>query len=321
MLPDNVRRPKQNPKKVKIWAYGLPMAGKSVFADQFPNVIHCNTDGNVTQLTGPVFVPKEKVVNGKVALSAWESFKDFVRNITSGDHTFETISIDLVEDIYTYCREHYQKEMGIDHESDAAFGKGYDVIRKDFLITMGKLAKSPYNIIMLSHLVEAPFKTRGGFTKTALRTPLSDKIANKLAGLVDVVARIYRKEIDYKGLTVNAHMIQISNEAEIFGGTRLTDLHVEEMELNVPEFLNVLGLDIKVDNVQNVTLYGVEPTIIDSNQPASARPKPEPIKAEPKPDPKPEPVKQQEPQKNLVDEILKTEGKRLTARERRNLGK
>ena len=104
--------------------------------------------------------------------------------------------------------------MNITHESDDSF-RAWDKVRGEFLNTLKRLMNLDYeNIVLISHEDTSRDLTRKGGDKiSAIKPNIQDKIANKVAGMVDVVARIVADAGTY---TFNFK----SNEV-IFGGGRL----------------------------------------------------------------------------------------------------
>ena len=158
-------------------------------------------------------------------------FKDTVAELEKKDNTFKTIVVDLLEDLYEHCRLYMYQQMGITHESDDSF-RAWDKVRGEFLNTLKKLMNLDYeNIILISHEDTTKDITRKGGDKiTAIKPNLQDKVANKVAGRVDVVARIVA---DDEVRTFNFK----SNEV-IFGGGRLR-VNAKDIPLDVDALFTV----------------------------------------------------------------------------------
>ena len=146
---------------------------------------------------------------------AWEHFKEVIDELEKKQNDFKTIVIDLLEDTYEHCRAFEYGELGIDHESDAGFGKGYDIIRKEFLDTIKRLTNLDYeNIILISHEDSTKNITKkSGESTTTIRPNIQEKIASKIAGMVDIVGRVVADGEDRK--------LSFKSNEYIFGGGRL----------------------------------------------------------------------------------------------------
>lgn len=216
-LPENKRRNIEAVTKRVIWIYGAPFCGKTTFANGFPDPLMLNTDGNYRFVDAPVIPIRDEVtVEGRQTRRkmAWEIFKETIDELEKKENTFKTVIVDLLEDTYEHCRQYMYKQMNITHESDDSF-RAWDKVRGEFLNTLKRLMNLDYeNIVLISHEDTSRDLTRKGGDKiSAIKPNIQDKIANKVAGMVDVVARIVADGGTY---TFNFK----SNEV-IFGGGRL----------------------------------------------------------------------------------------------------
>ena len=211
----------------KIWIYGAPFSGKTTLADQAPTPLNLNTDGNVKYVSMARLPIKDEVkVDGRITKRtfAWEILKNAIDELEKGSE-FETIVIDLLEDTYDYCRVFMCDKNGWEHESDDSF-KAYDIVRSEFLRTIKRLLNLPYNIILISHEDTSRDITKKSNDKiTRIAPNLAEKIANKVAGMVDIVARTVVEDDGTRTLNFK------SNEV-VFGGGRLQGINVTKCELN-----------------------------------------------------------------------------------------
>lgn len=227
-LPENKRRNIEAVEKRVLWIYGVPFCGKTTFANSFPDPLMLNTDGNIKFVDAPYIRIKDEVrVEGRQTKRtlAWDVFKDTISELEKKENTFRTIVVDLLEDLYEHCRLYMYQQMGITHESDDSF-RAWDKVRGEFLNTLKRLMNLDYeNIILISHEDTSKDITRKGGDKiTAIKPNLQEKVANKVAGMVDVVARIVA---DGETRTFSFK----SNEV-IFGGGRLR-VNAKDIPLDV----------------------------------------------------------------------------------------
>ena len=293
LLPNNERRELNAVKKRVIWLYGVPFSGKTTFANAFPDPLMLNTDGNIKFVDAPYIAIRDEVtMNGRMTNKklAWVVFKDVVAELEKKQNTFKTIVVDLLEDLYEHCRLFMYQEMGITHESDDSF-RAWDKVRTEFLSTMKRLMNLDYeNIILISHEDSTKDITKkGGDKVTSIKPNIQDKVANKVAGMVDIVARIVA---DGETRTLSFK----SNEV-IFGGGRLR-VRTKEIPLDYEAFSAVY--DEANKNAAGALKKGRKEEKPDVN-PAAKPPKadPEPEQAEesspaPAADPEPAPESEQE---------------------------
>ena len=226
ILPSTKRvEVKKNDYK-KVWIYGVPFSGKTTLADQAPTPLNLNTDGNCKYVTMPRILIKDEVTTtGRLTNRkfAWEVFKDAISELEKGSE-FETIVVDLLEDEYDNARIYMCDKNNWEHESDDSF-KAYDIVRTEFLRELKKLLNLPYNIILISHENTSRDIMSKDKKITRIETNLPEKIANKVAGMVDIVARVVVNDDESRSL-------EFKYDSVVFGGGRLKNLKTNKVELS-----------------------------------------------------------------------------------------
>ena len=239
ILPSVERRQAGEINKHKIWVYGQPFSGKTTFLDKAPNPLNLNTDGNITNVTMPYVSIKDVVtVEGRVTKRkyAWEVFKEAIEELEKKQNEFKTIIVDLVEDTREMCRLYKYNELGIEHESDSGYGKGWDIIKTEYLSTMRRFFNLDYeNLVIVSHEdISKDITKKNGQSITKIAPNIQETIANKLAGMVDVVARVVVEDDGERTLNFK------SNEV-IFGGGRLQNIKETTIPLDWDKLMEVFG--------------------------------------------------------------------------------
>jgi phage nucleotide-binding protein len=234
LLPKNERRKIEGVNKKTVWLYGAPFSGKTTFANYFNDALMLNTDGNIKFVDAPFIAIKDEVkVEGRITKKrlAWEIFKEIVTELERKQNDFRTIIVDLLEDAYEHCRLWVYDTEGIKHESDNSF-KYYDVVRTEFLSTLKRLMNLDYeNIILISHEdTSKDITKKSGDKITAIKPNLTEKVANKVAGMVDIVARVIADG--------DVHTLSFKTNEVIFGGGRLK-VSTKEIPLDYAAFLKV----------------------------------------------------------------------------------
>jgi len=142
LLPANKPKDKDiTPKVFFIW--GQSMSGKTYLARQFPNPVILNTDGNAKKVTTP-----------SVEIYDFETFVKVLQEIEEGKHDFETIIIDLVDDVKVMLQNYVCKKYNVDDEGDVPYGRGHRDVRNTWQKLMVRLNQLPYNVIFISHIAE-----------------------------------------------------------------------------------------------------------------------------------------------------------------------
>lgn len=216
ILPKNERRKNENATFKKIWIYGLPFSGKTYLANKFEDVLMLNTDGNIKYVDAPCISIKDEVtVDGRITKRtfAWDIFKDTILELEKKQNDFKTIVVDLLEDTYEHCRLWCYDHLGIEHESDNSF-KAWDFVRTEFLSTIKKLMNLDYNIVLISHEdTSKDITKKSGDKITAIKPNINEKVALKIAGMVDIVGRVINDN--------GERTISFKSNEVVFGGGRL----------------------------------------------------------------------------------------------------
>lgn len=287
-LPKNQRRSIETVQKRVIWIYGRPFCGKTTFANQFPDPLMINTDGNIRYVDAPyIRIRDEVVVQGRQTKKtpAWVMFKDVVAELEKKQNSFRTIIVDLLEDVYEYCRLYMCEEMGISHESDDSF-RAWDKVRSEFLNTLKRLMALDYeNIVLISHEdTSKDITKKGGDKVTSIKPSLQDKVADKVSGMVDVVGRIVA-DGDVRTFSFK------SNEV-IFGGGRLK-VKAKDIPLDVQALFEIY--DEANRNAAAANKNHVEDTVHTPAEPAEKAPE-APAAVEPENNPAADKTTENEPE-------------------------
>lgn len=233
ILPSSERRKIATVERKTLWIYGAPFTGKTWFANAFPNPLMLNTDGNIDFVDAPYIPIRDEVtVEGRITKRkfAWDVFKDVIAELEKQQNDFKTIIVDLLEDTYEHCRLYMYDKLGIEHESDNSF-KAWDMVRTEFLSTMRKLLNLPYDIILISHEdLTKDITKKTGDKVTRIAPNLQEKAANKIAGMVQIVARVVAED-DERYLTFKTSEVE-------FGGGRL-NVRGRKIPLKYEEFIKL----------------------------------------------------------------------------------
>lgn len=246
ILPSNKRREKKIDKNPDLWIYAQSYVGKSTFIDQYEDLLFLNTDGNTDNTTAPVIkIANEVTVTGRITNTkmAWEIFKEVISELEKKDNSFKRVCIDLVEDLYEHCRLYVYDKYGWEHESDGGYGKGYDMVKTEFLSNMKRLKALGYQIIYISKEVATEVTQKNGNKYTTYKPNIGDKVANVLAGTVDLTIRAY--------MNGEERFIQLAKDENVFGGGRF-NFKIKKCSLNMEEFTEALiGAQELVGNVSD----------------------------------------------------------------------
>lgn len=233
-LPVNKRREKQVDENPDLWIYAQSYVGKSTLIDKYEDLLFLNTDGNTDNTTAPVIpIVDEITVTGRITNRkfAWEVFKETISELEKKDNDFKRVGLDLVEDLYEHCRLYMYDKNGWQHESDGGFGKGWDMIKTEFLSNIKRLKALGYQIIYISKEVATEVTLKNGTKYTTYAPNINAKVANVLAGTVDLTIRAY--------VDGDKRYIQLAKDENAFGGGRFNFVE-KKCELTMDSFKKAL---------------------------------------------------------------------------------
>lgn len=251
MLPSTNRVAIDATTHKKMWIYGAPFSGKTTVCDGAPTPLNLNTDGNVKTVT-MARLPIKDTMEGRQKKLAWEVFKAAIDDLEAGSD-FETVVVDLLEDTYESCRLFMYQQMGITHESDDSF-RAWDKVRTEFLSTFRRLLNLPYNIILISHEdLSKDITKKSGDKITAIKPNIQDKIANKIAGMVDIVCRVLVED--------DGRYLSFKSDSVTFGGGRITGHGKTTIPLSwdaIEDFYATLGGTKAAKEVEQPQVYSTD---------------------------------------------------------------
>lgn len=133
-----------------IFVYGPPKIGKSTLVAEFPDVLFLDTEGGLSELE--VY---------RVPIGSWTDLIDVCDQVTRSPR-FRAVCVDTIDMAALICAAHTNSRLGIIHESDADWGKGWAVARNEMLRQLVKITSHPrLGLILVSHAREVEIRTRG----------------------------------------------------------------------------------------------------------------------------------------------------------------
>lgn len=225
----------------KLGIYGEPATGKSVFALHFPKPFFITTDSNYEFLYE--FGAKEE---DHKQVTSWAEFKKFIA--TFDFSKYETIVLDVIEDLYLWAESEYCIKNRIEDLSDVGYGKAYKIVRNDFAVEIFKLISKNANIIILTHCDETQGKTqRGGdFTAYAPSKVIPDKVWSMIQGRLRFFFKAHLEDVTEGDKIVTKRMLSISpkpHELQINRGMNV-ESYPSDIELDFKTFCDTLKLDV-----------------------------------------------------------------------------
>lgn len=175
MLPQSKTPPRSDLSNITVLQYGPTKIGKSTFCSQAPGALFLATEAGLNALE--VF---------QIPITTWDELLAACREIAEGKHEFRQVIVDTVDNAYRLCSEHVCKKLGVTHESDLGYGKGFSLVNGEFHRVLTRLSMLPYGLWLISHAQEREVETRTG-KKIRIEPTLPGKARQIVLGLVDVI--------------------------------------------------------------------------------------------------------------------------------------
>lgn len=224
ILPTQKTPKKTDLSDLTVLLYGKSKIGKSQLCSQAEDALFIATEPGLNHLD--VY---------QVPITKWDDFLAVCKEIASGNHSFKTIVIDTIDNLYRLCVDFICQKHKIEHESDFSYGKGYALVKAEFQRVLTKLAFQPYGLFFVSHAQTREFETRTGTHARTVPT-LPDKAREFILGLVDLVlfCDIETKK-DAQGKVTHTRVMKTKPHPDYEAGDRTGKLP-EELPLNFEAF-------------------------------------------------------------------------------------
>ena len=204
-LPENKPQiPKDTPRNYFI--YGETMSGKSFLANEFPNPIILNTDGNAGANAVPsIQLVNEKDKTGRITDSVVKQLGEILLALQTQNHSYETVVVDVIDDVIEMIKIAVCDELTpsgkprVKSLSEIPYGKGYDFFNQAVTELVMDLKALPMNVIYISRQI-SEYDDNGKATKE--KPSLKDKYVNLINGNSDLmihtekIGNNYNREID-----------------------------------------------------------------------------------------------------------------------------
>lgn len=210
ILPKNEPRvPKDTPRNYFI--YGETMTGKSYLANEFPNPIVLNTDGNAEANSVPaVQLKNEKNTNGKIIHGVIEQLGSILLALQTEKHEYETVIVDVIDDVIEMIRINVANNFGVKSLSEVAWGKATDYFNQALTELVMDLKALPMNVIYISRQISI---TDDDSKVTKELPSLKEKYVNLINGNSDLmiqtkkIGKTYLRTVDRKRKSYQASQV------------------------------------------------------------------------------------------------------------------
>jgi hypothetical protein len=227
-LPTEKTKPTRDPSRLRWLFYAEPKTGKTTLAAGFND---------------PLFLVTEKsteAINAfQIEIKKWEDFKDAVELLLKGNHKFKTVVVDVVDGLYKYCVAFCNNRLGIIHQSDVGFAKGYHSVDNEFEHWMNKLEMSGLGIVFTSHIGEKEIQQKGGGSYVKIIPGLAKRGRDVLEPKVTVIGYLQWEKIKKVGTAKPEFeeklVLQFKQTSELLVGDRTGRLPDKVILHTIPE--------------------------------------------------------------------------------------
>lgn len=250
-------------KHIRMVLYGEPGVGKSTFAVKAPKPFFITTDPNYEYLEEFGAKPEDHI-----QVHSWaEAKKVFQKDYSN----YETIVVDLTEDLFKWCEYEFCRINGLDDISDMGYGKGYRTTRNDFFIQISKLLSlENKNVILIMHSITSTVKDRRGVEHMKYNPTdrIPGNIMDMIEGRVRFFIRAYLNVEDVGGKLVKKRFLSIVPKENEYGIARGIDENSipSDIPLDFDTFADVIGLEVnkteekeKVSKIKEIKVENIEP--------------------------------------------------------------
>jgi hypothetical protein len=172
-----------------IFLYGRPKLGKSSFCAGADEVVFFATEPGLKSLevyeieiVGWTASPRVQP-DGRIQMGFIEACKE----IASGRHSFRTVAIDTIDNLWKFCVDHVCEKRDVEHLTDLGFGKGTDMASAAFHRTLTALCRLPYGVVMVSHAQEREIETPSGSKVSKIMPTIPERAQRVVLGMADMI--------------------------------------------------------------------------------------------------------------------------------------
>lgn len=173
-----------------VFFYGEPKSGKTTIASKFPDALLLAFEKGYNALAGVMAQP----------INSWAEFIKVNRQLKDEKvkEKFATIIIDTSDIAYEYCEKYICNNNGVDTIGDIPYGKGYELVEKEFDSKLRSIVQMGYGIVLISHATDKVFTNESGEQYNKIVSTL-DKRGNRIVTRMADIIGYSRAVTDSEG--------------------------------------------------------------------------------------------------------------------------
>jgi hypothetical protein len=204
-LPTKLSVPVTDLTEYSLFLFGEKKIGKTTLLSNFPKAVFLMTEPGGKSLS--IY---------QTPVRRWRQFKKAVAQLEK-DTKFKTVIVDTVDLLFKMCETYVCDKLGVDHVSEADWGRGWGALRDEFSTQIQRLMSiEGKGVVFVSHAVEKKIKRgRNGPEYDRVVATLGGQGKDIIEGLVDMWF--------YYTYDDNRRVLVIEGDEHISAGHRLTD--------------------------------------------------------------------------------------------------
>lgn len=179
-LPLKKSTPVESLSQYLILIYGKPGIGKTTLAAQFEDPYFLMFEAGAKALS----LYQDKI-------NSWKRFLKKIKELESEPDRFKTVVLDTYARAYELCMEYVCADMGIDHPTDAGYGKAWNAVDREFTSAMSRLSLSGRGTILICHSTEKEIEQPDGSERQMIVPDATKQAMKFLDRSVDLYAYYY----------------------------------------------------------------------------------------------------------------------------------
>lgn len=245
-------------KGYTVLLYGAPKTGKTTIASKFPKALLLGFEAGYLTIPGIMALP----------INSWAEFKTVLKQLkTDEGHTaYDNIIIDTVDIAKDLCEKYICNREGVETIGDLAYGKGYNMVSKEFDEALRLIPQLGYGLVMISHSQDKVFTDENGKEYNQICPTLDNRsrlIVDRMSDLI-----IYAHPIQEEDGSI--HTVGFMRQTPRFVAGSRFKYTPDSIEFNYENLVNAIGDAINKQAEEFDNKYvSDEPSIIQTAEKAA----------------------------------------------------
>ena len=216
-------------KGYTILLYGAPKTGKTTIASKFSKALLLGFEAGYLTIPGIMALP----------INSWAEFKSVLKQLRTdeGHAAYDNIIVDTVDIAYDLCEKYICNREGVENIADLAYGKGYNMVSKEFDEALRLIPQIGYGLVMISHSQDKVFTDENGREYNQICPTLGNRprlIVDRMSDLI-----IYAHPIQEEDGTI--HTVGFMRQTPRFVAGSRFKYTPDSIDFNYENLVNAIG--------------------------------------------------------------------------------